>query len=193
MLSGLLLVSTAGGALAQSRLALVVGNSNYPGADAPLKEPSKDARALADELKKPGVGFEVEMAENLSKEAMRKAFDRFSKIRSDSVALVFFSGFAIQSARQSYIIPVDGQVWTEADVRRDGVSLDSILREMNARGAKVTPPSTAAPSSARCDCSSAATRGSGSAASAVLRSSSRKPATSRYRFPPYSMAMTPAR
>jgi tetratricopeptide (TPR) repeat protein len=138
LLSGLLLVSTAGGALAQSRLALVVGNSNYPGADAPLKEPSKDARALADELKKPGVGFEVEMAENLSKEAMRKAFDRFySKIRSDSVALVFFSGIAIQSARQSYIIPVDGQVWTEADVRRDGVSLDSILREMNARGAKV--------------------------------------------------------
>ena len=131
-------MSTAGGTLAQSRLALVVGNSNYPGADAPLKEPSKDARALADELKKPGVGFEVEMAENLSKEAMRKAFDRFySKIRSDSVALVFFSGFAIQSARQSYIIPVDGQVWTEADVRRDGVSLDSILREMNARGAKV--------------------------------------------------------
>jgi tetratricopeptide (TPR) repeat protein len=138
LLSGLLLVSTAGGTLAQSRLALVVGNSNYPGADAPLKEPSKDARALADELKKPGVGFEVEMAENLSKEAMRKAFDRFySKIRSDSVALVFFSGIAIQSARQSYIIPVDGQVWTEADVRRDGVSLDSILREMNARGAKV--------------------------------------------------------
>jgi len=138
LLSGLLLMSTAGGTLAQSRLALVVGNSNYPGADAPLKEPSKDARALADELKKPGVGFEVEMAENLSKEAMRKAFDRFySKIRPDSVALVFFSGIAIQSARQSYIIPVDGQVWTEADVRRDGVSLDSILREMNARGAKV--------------------------------------------------------
>jgi tetratricopeptide (TPR) repeat protein len=133
-----MLVSTAGGTLAQSRLALVVGNSNYPGADAPLKEPSKDARALSDELKKSGVGFEVEMAENLSKEAMRKAFDRFySKIRPDSVALVFFSGIAIQSARQSYIIPVDGQVWTEADVRRDGVSLDSILREMNARGAKV--------------------------------------------------------
>jgi tetratricopeptide (TPR) repeat protein len=138
LLSGLVLVSTAGGTLAQSRLALVVGNSSYPGADAPLKEPSKDARALADELRKPGVGFEVEMAENLSKEAMRKAFDRFySKIRPDSVALVFFSGFAIQSARQSYIIPVDGQVWTETDVRRDGVSLDSILREMNARGAKV--------------------------------------------------------
>ena len=69
--------------------------------------------------------FEVDFAENLSKEAMRKAFDRFyGKIKSGSVALVFFSGYAIQSARQSYIIPVDGQIWTEADVRRDGVSLE---------------------------------------------------------------------
>ena len=46
-----------------------------------------------------------------SKEGMRKAFDRFyGKITSGSVALVFFSGYAIQSARQSYIIPVDGQI-----------------------------------------------------------------------------------
>ena len=69
---------------------------------------------------------------------MRKAFDRFyGKITSGSVALVFFSGYAIQSARQSYIIPVDGQIWTEPDVRRDGVSLDTILKEMNTRGARV--------------------------------------------------------
>jgi tetratricopeptide (TPR) repeat protein len=120
------------------RLALIVGNSNYPDADSPLKEPLKDARALADELRRDGVGFDVDIAENLSKEGMRKAFDRFyGKIKSGSVALVFFSGYAIQSARQSYIIPVDGQIWTEADVRRDGVSLDTILKEMNTRGARV--------------------------------------------------------
>jgi tetratricopeptide (TPR) repeat protein len=138
-----MLVSADRGAFAQQagsapRLALIVGNSNYPDADSPLKEPLKDARALADELRRDGIGFEVEVAENLSKEAMRKAFDRFyGKIKSESVALVFFSGYAIQSARQSYIIPVDGQIWTEADVRRDGISLDTILKEMNTRGARV--------------------------------------------------------
>jgi hypothetical protein len=120
------------------RLALIVGNSNYPDADSPLKEPLKDARALAEALRREGAGFDVDVAENLSKDGMRRAFDRFyGKIKPGSVALVFFSGYAIQSARQSYIIPVDGQIWTEADVRRDGVSLDTILKEMNTRGAKV--------------------------------------------------------
>jgi len=120
------------------RLALVIGNANYPDADSPLKEPLKDARALAEELRRAGAGFDVDVAENLSKDGMLRAFNKFyGKITSGSVALVFFSGYAIQSARQSYIIPVDGQVWTEADVRRDGVSLDKILKEMNSRGARV--------------------------------------------------------
>jgi hypothetical protein len=120
------------------RVALIVGNANYPDADSPLKEPLKDARALAEALKQGSAGFDVDVVENLSKEGMRKAFDRFyGKITSGSVALVFFSGYAIQSARQSYNIPVDGQIWTEPDVRRDGVSLDTILKEMNTRGARV--------------------------------------------------------
>jgi hypothetical protein len=142
-LSTFILVSADRGALAQQtgsapRLALIVGNANYPDADSPLKEPLKDARALADELRRAGVGFDVDVAENLSKDGMLRAFNRFyGKITPGSVALVFFSGYAIQSARQSYIIPVDGQIWTEADVRRDGVSLDKILKEMNSRGAKV--------------------------------------------------------
>jgi len=69
---------------------------------------------------------------------MKREFDRFyAKLTPGSVALVFFGGYAIQAARQSYIIPVDGQIWRETDVPRDGVSLESILREMNSRGAKV--------------------------------------------------------
>ena len=46
---------------------------------------------------------------------MRRAFDRlYGKIKPGSVALVFFSGFGVQSSRQSYMIPVDAQIWTEA-------------------------------------------------------------------------------
>jgi tetratricopeptide (TPR) repeat protein len=69
---------------------------------------------------------------------MLRAFGRFyGKIKSGSVAMVFFSGYAIQSARQSYLLPVDGQIWVEGDVRRDGISLETILKEMNSRGASV--------------------------------------------------------
>ena len=69
---------------------------------------------------------------------MRRAFDRlYGKIKPGSVALIFFSGFGIQSSRQSYMIPVDAQIWTEADVRRDGFSLETVLGEINSRGAGV--------------------------------------------------------
>ncbi len=118
------------------RFALVVGNSKYPDADAPLKEPINDARDVADELKRDG--FSVDIGENLTGDGMRRAFDRlYNKIKPGSVALLFFSGFGVQSNRQSYMIPVDAQIWTESDVRRDGFSLETILGEINSRGAGV--------------------------------------------------------
>jgi lipoprotein NlpI len=118
------------------RFALVIGNSKYPDAEAPLKEPINDARDLADELKRDG--FNVEVGENLTGDAMRRAFGRlYGRIKPGSVALIFFSGFGVQSSRQSYMIPVDAQIWTEADVRRDGLSLETVLGEINGRGAGV--------------------------------------------------------
>jgi hypothetical protein len=125
--------SAAAGA---DRFALVIGNAKYPDADAPLKEPINDARDIAEELKRDG--FNVEIGENLTGDAMRRAFERlYGRIKPGSVALIFFSGFGVQSSRQSYMIPVDAQIWTEADVRRDGISLETVLGEINSRGAGV--------------------------------------------------------
>jgi Tfp pilus assembly protein PilF len=118
------------------RIALVIGNAKYPDAEAPLKEPINDAHDVADELKRDG--FDVDIGENLSGDAMRRTMDRlYAKIKPGSVVLVFFSGFGIQSGRQSYLIPVDAQIWTEPDVRRDGFSLETILGEINSRGAGI--------------------------------------------------------
>jgi uncharacterized caspase-like protein len=121
---------------AADRFALVIGNAKYPDADAPLKEPINDARDIADELKRDG--FTVDIGENLTGDGMRRAFDKlYGHIKPGSVALIFFSGFGIQSNRQSYMIPVDAQIWTEPDVRRDGFSLEMVLGEINNRGAGV--------------------------------------------------------
>src|SRR3954471_4972351 len=121
---------------AGERYALVIGNAKYPDAEAPLKEPINDARDIAEELKRDG--FNVDIGENLTAEQMRRAFERlYGKIKPGSVALVFFSGFGVQSSRQSYMIPVDAQIWTEPDVRRDGFSLETVLGEINSRGAGV--------------------------------------------------------
>ncbi|QOZ74429.1 hypothetical protein XH83_02550 [Bradyrhizobium sp. CCBAU 53351] len=130
------LVPTAPSLAAGDRFALVIGNAKYPDADAPLKEPINDARDVADELKRDG--FAVEIGENLTGDGMRRAFDKlYAKVKPGSVALVFFSGFGIQSARQSYMLPIDAQIWTESDVRRDGFSLETVLGELNTRGAGV--------------------------------------------------------
>ena len=121
---------------AGDRFAIVIGNAKYPDAEAPLKEPINDAKDIAVELKRDG--FDVETGENLTGDAMRRALERlYARIKPGSVALIFFSGFGVQSARQSYLIPVDAQIWTEPDVRRDGVSLETILGEVNSRGAGV--------------------------------------------------------
>jgi lipoprotein NlpI len=123
-------------AIAADRFALVIGNAKYPDADAPLKEPINDARSVADELKREG--FTVEVGENLTGDGMRKAFERlYGHLKPGSVALIFFSGYGVQSNRQSFMLPIDVQIWTEADVRRDGISLETVLGEINNRGAGV--------------------------------------------------------
>src|SRR5882724_7689682 len=121
---------------AADRYALVIGNAKYPDADAPLKEPINDAHDVADELKRDG--FDVDVGENLTGDGMRRALERlYGKIKPGSVVLVFFSGFGVQSARQSFLLPVDVQIWTEPDVRRDGFSLETILGDIKSRGAGV--------------------------------------------------------
>jgi Caspase domain/TIR domain len=119
-----------------NRIALVIGNAKYPDADAPLKFPINDARDVADELQRDG--FNVEVGENLTGAGMRSAFGRlYDKIKSGSAVLVFFSGFGIQSDHQNFMIPVDAQIWSEQDTRRDGISLETVLGEINKRGAGV--------------------------------------------------------
>jgi len=101
---------------AGDRFALVIGNAKYPDADTPLKEPINDARQVADELKRDG--FTVEIGENLTGDNMRRAFDRlYNKLRPGSVALVFFSGFGVQSSRLTVPKARPGEAGTPVSVR----------------------------------------------------------------------------
>jgi tetratricopeptide (TPR) repeat protein len=112
-----------------SRLALVIANADYPDADPPLKQPRNDARLFAGELK--SSGFDVDLAENLTKQQMRETLDRFmNKIKPGSAALIYYSGYGIQSNRANYMIPVNAQIWTERDVARDGISIESVLADI---------------------------------------------------------------
>jgi len=118
-----------------SRIALVIGNGHYPDANAPLTQPINDARALTAALR--SNGFDVDVVEDASKDDMSRAVDRLkSKIRADSVVMLFFGGYGVQVGRESYMIPVDAAIWKEADVRRDGLSIEQVLDVMKQQGAR---------------------------------------------------------
>jgi uncharacterized caspase-like protein len=117
-----------------SRIALVIGNGHYPDANAPLTQPINDARALTASLRRDG--FDVDVVEDATKDDMGRAIDRLkSRIRPDSVVMLFFGGYGVQVGRESYMIPVDAAIWTESDVRHDGLSIESVLDVMKEQGA----------------------------------------------------------
>ena len=124
------------GSIGQSaRLALVIGNGHYPDASAPLTQSINDARALSSSLRKNG--FDVDMVEDATKDDMVRAVNRLkSRIKRDSVVMLFFGGYGVQAGRESYMLPVDAMIWKERDVRRHGVSIDGVLDMMKEQGAK---------------------------------------------------------
>jgi uncharacterized caspase-like protein len=117
-----------------SRIALVIGNGHYPDANAPLSQPINDARALAATLRQGG--FDVDMVEDATRDDMDRAVERLkSRLKPDSVVMLFYGGYGIQIGRESYMIPVDATIWKESDVRHNGVSVESVLDAMKEQGA----------------------------------------------------------
>lgn len=118
-----------------NRVALVIGNGHYPDASAPLAQPINDARGLTAALR--GKGFDVDVVEDATRDDMARAIGRLkAKIQPDTVVMLFFGGYGVQVGRESFMIPVDARIWKEADVRRDGVSIEQVLDAMTEKGAK---------------------------------------------------------
>src|SRR5258705_137353 len=84
-----------------------------------------------------GNGFDVDVVEDASRDDMSRAIARLkSRIKRDSVVMLFFGGYGVQVGRESYMIPVDAAIWKESDVRRQGVSIEAVLEVMKAQGAR---------------------------------------------------------
>jgi len=118
-----------------ARLALIIGNGNYPDASAPLAQPINDARALTATLRRSG--FDVDVVEDASKDDMHRAVERLkSRINRDAVVMLFFGGYGVQAGRESFMVPGDARISKESDVKREGISVESVLEEIRERGAR---------------------------------------------------------
>ncbi len=110
------------------RYALVMGNDAYPGA--PLRSAVNDARDFAAALRPHG--FDVLLAENVTREHMFNAIREFgSRLREGDIALFFYAGHAIQLRDRNYLIPVDAEVKQEEDVSFYSLDVVEVLQRMD--------------------------------------------------------------
>src|SRR5262249_59921474 len=95
-------------ALAETRVALVIGNSAYQNTT-PLANPLNDARDMAVALK--SVGFDVVEALDADKRKLDGAMRAFTdKLANADVALFFYAGHGLQVGLQNYLVPVDARL-----------------------------------------------------------------------------------
>ena len=112
---------------AERRTALVIGNSDYPAA--PLRNPGNDARKMGQALLE--LGFDVVLQENVGQSQMRRLIVQFGdRIREGGVGLFYYAGHGMQVGGRNYMIPVDADVKSEAEVEVDGVDVAAVLARM---------------------------------------------------------------
>jgi uncharacterized caspase-like protein len=123
-------------ALAEKRVALVVGNSAYAFAT-PLANPMNDANDIATALK--SAGFEVILGIDVDKRAFDTRVRNFAELLDGSdVAVFFYAGHGLQVGGRNYLIPVDARLQNERDLDFDAVNLDLVMKQMELGRAEKT-------------------------------------------------------
>jgi uncharacterized caspase-like protein len=109
---------------AESRVALVIGNSTYK--ISPLKNPAADAQAVAAALK--SLGFDVTERENTSYRELIELLRQFSKHGAQAdVRLVFYAGHGVQAKGRNYLLPVDTEIRSEEDIPAKSADVNDLL------------------------------------------------------------------
>jgi uncharacterized caspase-like protein len=113
-------------ALADKRVALVIGNSSYQNVPA-LANPANDAAAIAEMFRKASFDT-VEARRDLKYMEMRRALREFSdKARGVDVAVIYFAGHGLEVDGTNYVVPVDAMLERDSDIDDEAVSLNRIL------------------------------------------------------------------
>ncbi len=116
-------------AIAEQRVALVIGNGQYK--DAPLLNPVNDARAIAKALSRSG--FQVVQKENVGRAEMQVALREFGDaLRKGGVGLFYFAGHGVQAKGTNFLIPVDADIQREDEVGYNSIDANQVLDKMEA-------------------------------------------------------------
>lgn len=123
-------------ALAEKRVALVVGNAAYQNT-ARLTNPGNDAEDMAAALTR--VGFEVIFERDVSKRSMEQALARFARTAHQAdVALFYFAGHGLQHRGVNYLMPVDAKLEDEFSLNFEMTRMEDVLASLGqAQGIKI--------------------------------------------------------
>jgi hypothetical protein len=114
-----------------SRLALVVGNSDYTGVT-PLRNAARDANDIAGALER--LGFKVTLLTDVAGASFWDKVDAFSVEAESAESVVFFySGHAFQMNGANYLVPVDAQLSSREAIRTETWNLDGIIARLQDR------------------------------------------------------------
>ncbi len=103
-------------ALAEKRVALVIGNSDYRDVPA-LANPRNDAEDVAAALKR--LGFQTTVGLDADRAAMEKAIEAFATaVEGADVALFYYAGHGMQHQGVNYLMPTDANLQNAAGLRR---------------------------------------------------------------------------
>ena len=123
---------------AEKRIALVIGNSSYRKV-APLGNPGKDARLMADTLR--SIGFELiggAAQIDLDKGQFDRVVQSFSgQLSGADVSLFYYAGHGVQVRNSNYLVPVDANPVREADVDFQMVDVALVLHQMEGAGTRL--------------------------------------------------------
>lgn len=123
-------------AAAESRIALVLGNSAY--ARGAIRNSLADAGLVAEALN--GIGFEIMEGADLNQADLRRAFRDFiaraQAAGPDAIAFVYFSGYALAFEGENYLVPVDASLTRENDIPLEAVRLSDVLYPLTASSAR---------------------------------------------------------
>ncbi|HYC25857.1 MAG TPA: caspase family protein, partial [Roseiarcus sp.] len=114
------------GALAERRVALVVGNAKYEHADT-LANTINDATAMAAVFKRAGFDV-VDLRQNIGVVEFKRAVREFLSASANAdIAVVYYSGHGMEVGGTNYLIPVDAKLLSAYDVDDETVPLDRII------------------------------------------------------------------
>lgn len=120
------------------RVALIIGNAAYQHVTK-LENPRNDARLIAQTVAKSGfvlVGGGPQI--DLDRAGLERAIRGFrSQLEGGAIGFFFYSGHGMQVGGNNYLIPVDANPETQADIEFELVDAGSVLRQMEAAGSKL--------------------------------------------------------